>query len=62
MKKEVTQLMQINTWKIVSRTDIHRLQNGGNRKVLDGIWAFKLKRLPDGSPLKFKARFFCRGD
>ena len=28
MKKEVKQLMQINTWKIVSRTDIHRLQNG----------------------------------
>lgn len=30
--------------------------------MLDGTWAFKLKRLPDGTPLKFKVRFCCRGD
>lgn len=27
-----------------------------------GTWAFKLKRLPDGSPSKFKARYCVRGD
>jgi hypothetical protein len=30
--------------------------------VLKGTWVFKLKRLPDGTPLKFKARFCARGD
>mmetsp|Transcript_19449 Transcript_19449/g.18681 ORF Transcript_19449/g.18681 Transcript_19449/m.18681 type:complete len:145 (-) Transcript_19449:20-454(-) len=54
--------MKINTWKLVSRSYISKTQNGGKRKVLDGTWAFKMKRLSDGSPLKFKARFCSRGD
>ncbi len=27
-----------------------------------GTWVFKLKRLPDGTPSRFKARFCARGD
>ena len=30
--------------------------------VIDSIWAFKLKRFPDGMIKKFKARFCARGD
>eukprot|EP00956_Cyclotella_meneghiniana_P031971 scaffold85836_cov36-Cyclotella_meneghiniana.AAC.1 len=30
--------------------------------VIDSIWAFKLKRFPDGMVKKFKARFCARGD
>ena len=30
--------------------------------MLPGTWAFKLKRLPDGSPLKYKTRYCVRGD
>ena len=30
--------------------------------VIDSIWAFKLKRYPDGVVKKFKARFCARGD
>jgi hypothetical protein len=29
---------------------------------LKGTWAFKLKRFPDGTPHKFKARYCVRGD
>ena len=31
-------------------------------KILEGIWAFKLKRFPDGMIKKFKARHCVRGD
>ena len=44
----------MNTWDLVTRTpDMH---------VLPSTWAFKVKRFPDGSIKKFKARFCVRGD
>ena len=54
MKKEVATLVSIRAWKSVP------LKDGMN--VLKGVWAFKLKRLPDGTAYLFKARFCCRGD
>lgn len=30
--------------------------------TVPGTWAFKLKRRPDGTPLKFKARYYVCGD
>ena len=33
-----------------------------NKTILPGTWAFKLKRLPDGLPLKYKAIYRVRGD
>ena len=57
MKKEIRQLIKQNTWLAVPRTTVPR-----SNPVLAGTWAFKLKRLPDGSPLKFKARYCIRGD
>ena len=44
----------MNAWDVVDRTpDMH---------VIDGTWAFKIKRFPDGLIKKFKARFCARGD
>ena len=45
-------------------TDAERAatSKGQSRPILKGTWAFKLKRLPDGSPSKFKARYCVRGD
>jgi Reverse transcriptase (RNA-dependent DNA polymerase). len=57
MQQEVQALMQQRTWQRVARKDVP-----ANRKILRGTWAFKLKRLPDGTPLKYKARYCCRGD
>jgi hypothetical protein len=54
MKLEINTLVQQRTWTSVPRTD--------EMHVLKGTWVFKLKRLPDGTPLKFKARFCARGD
>ena len=31
-------------------------------KIIPGTWVFKIKRAPDGTPKKYKARFCVRGD
>ena len=54
MQLEVQTLVQQRTWTAVHRTP--------KLNVLKSTWAFKLKRLPDGTPYRFKARFCARGD
>ena len=54
MQLEIATLVQQNTWIAVPRTP--------GLNVLKGTWVFKLKRLPDGTPSRFKARFCARGD
>jgi hypothetical protein len=54
MKIEVKGLINQNTWKTAPRPV--------TAKVVKSTWVFKLKRLPDGTPSKFKARFCVRGD
>jgi len=54
MKKEVSALILQNTWITVPRSKADN--------VIKSTWAFKLKRLPDGTPSKFKARICVRGD
>ena len=59
---EIKQLISQNTWTPVDRASIPATSDDGKpRPILKGTWAFKLKRLPDGSPLKFKA-YCIRGD
>ena len=54
MKVEISTLMKLEAWEVVSlKSDMN---------VLDSTWAFKCKRYPDGGIRKFKARFCCRGD
>lgn len=51
---EVETLERMKAWDVVDRTpDMH---------VIEGTWALKLKRFPDGLIKKFKARFCARGD
>jgi hypothetical protein len=57
MQQEIMALLQQRTWTRVDRRSVPKHQ-----KILKGTWAFKLKRLPDGTPLKYKARYCCRGD
>ena len=62
MVTEINQLLRQRTWDRVDRASIPNGPDGKPRRVLPGTWAFKLKRLPDGTPLKFKARYCVRGD
>ena len=52
--KEIETLEAMDAWEVVDRSE------AGN--VIDSVWAFKLKRFPDGMVKKFKARFCARGD
>jgi hypothetical protein len=54
MKLEVDTLVGQQTWESVPRTE--------GMNVLKSTWAFKLKRLPDGTAYRHKARFCARGD
>jgi hypothetical protein len=54
MKIEIASLLQQRTCKSTLR--------GEAPHVLKSTWVFKLKRLPDGTPSKFKERFCVRGD
>jgi hypothetical protein len=53
MKIEVTSLLLQKTWKPIPREEA--------TNFIKSTWVFKLKRLPDGTPLKSKARFCVRG-
>jgi hypothetical protein len=54
MKVEIASLLHKHTWKGVPRQYASH--------VIKSTWVFKLKRLPDGTPSKYKARFCVRGD
>ena len=51
---EVKTLEGMDSWEVVDRTE--------DMNILQSIWAFKIKRFPDGLIKKFKARFCARGD
>ena len=52
--KEIETLVEMEAWEVINRKE--------GMNVIDSIWAFKLKRFPDGLIKKFKARFCARGD
>jgi hypothetical protein len=54
MRIEVTSLLAQITWKSNPRSLAS--------KVIKSTWVFKLKRLPDGTPSKYKARLCVCGD
>jgi hypothetical protein len=62
MQIEISQLVKQETWHPILRRDVPRTNDGSQRKILNGTWAFKLKRLPDGTASKYKARYCVRGD
>ena len=61
MKEKIAGLLSRNTWKRVDRDKILKDKNGRRYTVLKSIRAFKLKRLPDGTPYCYKALFCARG-
>jgi hypothetical protein len=54
MDVEINTLENKDAWDVIQREDW--------MNVLPSTWAFKVKRLPDGTVRKLKARFCVRGD
>ena len=52
---EINGLIEKETW-------IEEEQSLATSRILPGTWTFKLKRKPDGSIKKYKARYCVRGD
>ena len=52
--KEIEKLEGMDAWDVVDRSE--------DMNVIDSLWAFKMKRFPDGMIKKFKARFCARVD
>ena len=57
LESEVRSLEAIGTWSRVERSTLP-----SNTKVMKNTWALRVKRLPSGEFLKFKARLCVRGD
>jgi regulator of replication initiation timing len=53
--KEIAALEAHGTWVIDD-------QSNATSKILPGTWVFRVKRAPDGTIIKFKARYCVRGD
>ncbi|GFH58478.1 hypothetical protein CTEN210_14954 [Chaetoceros tenuissimus] len=55
---EISELENHNVWVEV---DKNKVQQQGH-KIIPCTWVFCLKRYPDGTPKKYKARIYLRGD
>lgn len=53
MTEEVTSLLKKGTWTLVEKPP--------NAKIIGSKWVYKIKRNPDGSVAKYKARLVARG-
>lgn len=53
MKDEYESLIKNRTWELIDRPE--------NQNVVDNKWVFKIKRKPDNSIERFKARLVARG-
>lgn len=53
MKSEYDSLLQNETWILVEKPE--------NQRVIDNKWVFKLKKNPDDTIERYKARLVCRG-
>lgn len=53
MESEYNSLMQNGTWILIEKPT--------NQRVIDNKWVFKVKKNPDDTVDRYKARLVCRG-
>ena len=58
--KEISQLIKQYTWYMITQNTLQEIPDG-KYHMLPVTWDFNLKRLPNESPLKSKARYCALG-
>ena len=63
---------EVKKWRLATWKEVHELEKKGTWLevpeskatvcVIPGCWVFKIKTAPDGTPMKYKARWVLRGD
>eukprot|EP00957_Ditylum_brightwellii_P040518 3066089-Ditylum_brightwellii.AAC.1 len=62
MEAEMEQMRFLDTWELIDEADVSLTESGAKRTVIESTWAFKVKRIPDRTVRKRKARLCVRGD
>ena len=62
MKIDMRQLINQSDWRPIRRSLVPPTPDINKRPIIKETCAFKIKRLPDGSPSKFKSRYCVRGN
>jgi Reverse transcriptase (RNA-dependent DNA polymerase) len=58
MDKEMNELYNKQTYELVDKSAVQ----AAGHEIIPSTWVLRLKRAPDGTPVKHKARFCVRGD
>eukprot|EP00957_Ditylum_brightwellii_P140797 10724894-Ditylum_brightwellii.AAC.1 len=62
MEREMEAMMKLNAWEEIDISEVPYTTDGIRRTVIESTWAFKVKRYPDGTVKKHKARLCVCGD
>eukprot|EP00957_Ditylum_brightwellii_P082458 6269661-Ditylum_brightwellii.AAC.1 len=62
IEREMEAMMKLNTWGEIDISEVPYKADGICCTVIESTWAFKVKRCPDGTVKKHKARLCVRGD
>eukprot|EP00957_Ditylum_brightwellii_P008580 650542-Ditylum_brightwellii.AAC.1 len=61
MQVEMDQMGKLDAWELINESKVLYV-SGVRHNVIKSMWAFKVKRTPDGAVKKQKARLCVRGD
>eukprot|EP00957_Ditylum_brightwellii_P139885 10659753-Ditylum_brightwellii.AAC.1 len=52
IKVEMEQMENLDDWALIDKKDVPFAESGARWTVIDSTWAFKVKRIPDGTVKK----------
>eukprot|EP00957_Ditylum_brightwellii_P109900 8383060-Ditylum_brightwellii.AAC.1 len=61
-EEEMEAMYGLNAWEVIDQIDVPYTAEGIQQVIIESTWAFRIKRFPDGSVKKHRARLCVRGD
>eukprot|EP00957_Ditylum_brightwellii_P129974 9913241-Ditylum_brightwellii.AAC.2 len=62
MEEEMAAIEALEAWEIIDQAEVPYIARGIRRTLIECTWAFKVKKIPDGSVKKRKAQLCMCGD